>query len=228
MPVRGYDPAKYDKPSVTVDIVILTLQERELNVLLVKRDVAPYKNRWAIPGGFVRIKETLEDAARRELHEETGVKDVYLEQLYTFGEVDRDPRMRVITVTWFALIPSNELDLHASTDTKDVRWFAVYERPRLAFDHDRIIDYALERIRNKIMYVPIAFQLLPEAFTLTELQNVYEAILNAKLDKRNFRKKILSSDLLKATRQVVSGARHRPAALYRFNPSTEFGPHKPF
>jgi 8-oxo-dGTP diphosphatase len=229
VPVRGYNPEKYQKPSVTVDIVILTVQEGELYVLLVKRDVAPYKNRWAIPGGFVRMKETLDDAARRELEEETAVTDVYLEQLYTFGEVDRDPRMRVITVAYYALIPGDELDIHASTDVRDVRWFPVYDRPKLAFDHDRIVEYALERIRNKIMYVPIAFQLLPETFTLTEIQNVYEVLLNAKLDKRNFRKKILSSELLKATRQMVRGGRHRPAALYRFAPSAEvpLGPHKP-
>lgn len=216
MPVPGYRSEKYDKPSVTVDVVIFTVHARELKVLLVKRDVTPYKNCWAIPGGFVRMKETLENAARRELEEETGVRNVYLEQLYTFGDVRRDPRMRVITVAYYALIPSDKQMLRASTDTTDVRWSSVHERPRLAFDHDKIVDYALERMRNKIMYVPIAFQLLPDTFTLTELQNIYEVILDSSLDKRNFRKKILASDLLVSTRQILKGAAHRPAALYRF------------
>jgi len=229
VPARGYRAEKYDKPSVTVDIVIFTVLERDLKVLLVKRDVVPYRNRWAIPGGFVRMKETLDDAARRELEEETGVSDVYLEQLYTFGDVDRDPRMRVITVAYYALIPSDELQLQASTDVNDVRWFSVYDHPRLAFDHDRIVEYALTRVRNKIMYVPIAFRLLSDTFTLTDLQGIYEVILDSKLDKRNFRKKILSSTLLKSTRQMLTGGAHRPAALYRFAPSAEaaVGPLKP-
>lgn len=216
MPVPGYDPDKYEKPSVTVDIVVFTVRQRELQVLLIKRDIEPYKNKWALPGGFVRMHETLEEAARRELAEETGVGDVYLEQLYTFGDIGRDPRMRVITVAYYALIPSDEIKLHASTDASDARWHAIDKRPRLAFDHDRIVEYALDRMRNKIMYVPIAFQLLPHTFTLTELQNVYEVILHTELDKRNFRKKILGSDLLKPTRQMSQGAAHRPAALYRF------------
>lgn len=229
MPVRGYRPEKYDRPSVTVDIVIFTVQERELRVLLVKRNVAPYRNRWAIPGGFVRMNETLDEAAMRELEEESGVRDVYLEQLYTFGDVNRDPRMRVITVAYYALIPPDEHRLRASTDTKDVGWFSVYRRPKLAFDHDRIVDYALDRIRNKIMYVPIAFRLLPELFTLTDLQSIYEVILDSQLDKRNFRKKILESGLLKTTRHVQKGGAHRPAALYRFAPAAEsaVGPFKP-
>ncbi|MBM3462186.1 MAG: NUDIX hydrolase [Armatimonadetes bacterium] len=218
-----YDPGKYEKPSVTVDLVILTLGDRDLKVLLIKRKVAPYVGRWALPGGFVGMKETLEAAARRELEEEAGVRDVYLEQLYTFGDPKRDPRMRVITVAYYALIPSDELEIKASTDASDVRWYSVYDRPRLAFDHDKIVDYALDRIRNKIMYVPIAFQLLPDKFTLTELQQVYEVILNTPLDKRNFRKKILSSGLLKETREIRQEGRHRPAALYKFVPAESGG-----
>lgn len=223
MPPKKYDVSKYEKPSVTVDVVILTIQDRDLKVLLVKRDVAPYKNWWALPGGFVRMTETLDAAARRELREETNVKDAYLEQLYTFGEPKRDPRTRVITVAYYALIPSDELDLAASTDVSEVQWFSVYDLPRLAFDHAKILECALQRIRNKIMYVPIAFQLLPEKFTLTELQQAYEVILNTTLDKRNFRKKILSSNVLRETREVRQEGRHRPAALYGFVPQEAGG-----
>lgn len=218
MAVPGYDKNRYDRPSVTVDLVILTVRARDLHVLLVKRDIEPFKDRWALPGGFVGINEDLEDAARRELVEETGVQDVYLEQLFTFGAPGRDPRMRVITVAYYALIPSDHLSLRASTDVKDVSWFSVYDHPPLAFDHDRILDYALERMRNKIMYVPLAFRLLPEKFTLTELQQTYEIILKDTLDKRNFRKKILSSDLLMETGEMRRAGPHRPAALYRFWP----------
>lgn len=224
----AYNADKYEKPSVTVDIVLFTVLRQELQVLLVKRDVAPYKNRWALPGGFVRPRENLEQAALRELSEETGVDDVYLEQLYTFGDVDRDPRMRVITVAYYALVPSTELHLRASTDTSDARWFAIGECPHLAFDHDRIVAHALERMRNKIMYVPIAWGLLPETFTLTDLQNVYEVILGRTLDKRNFRKKVLGSELLKPTRMVLKGGPHRPPALYRFSSAVrrDMQPHR--
>jgi len=211
-----YDSSKYEKPSVTVDLVIFTIQERDLKVLLIRRGIPPFQGKWALPGGFVGIKEPLEAAALRELEEETGVGDVYLEQLYTFGEPKRDPRMRVITVAYYALLPWSEVV--GGTDAREARWFSVYDHPKLAFDHDKIVDYALERMRNKIMYVPIAFQLLPEKFTLTELQQVYEVILNSTLDKRNFRKKILASGLLKGTRQTRLEGRHRPAALYTFVP----------
>ena len=216
MAVPGYDKSRYDRPSVTVDLVILTIRARGLHVLLVKRDVEPYRDHWALPGGFVGIDEDLEDAARRELKEETGVSDVYLEQLYTFGSPQRDPRMRVITVAYYALIPSDHLSLQAATDVNEVSWFSVDRHPALAFDHETILRYTLERMRNKIMYVPLAFRLLPEKFTLTELQLTYEVILKEPLDKRNFRKKILSSDLLEETDELRRAGCHRPAALYRF------------
>jgi 8-oxo-dGTP diphosphatase len=218
--VKNYDPNKYDRPSVTVDIVIFTIRQGDLQVLLVKRKAEPFADRWAIPGGFVHLDESLEEAARRELREETNVDDVYLEQLYTFGEPRRDPRMRVITVAYIALIPSDELVLRASTDTKDVRWYSVYDHPKLAFDHDKILEYALERVRNKLMYTSIAFQLLPARFTLTQLQQTYEVILNKKLDKRNFRKKILSSELLRETDEIKRDGAHRPAAMFEFMPET--------
>ncbi|MCD4783078.1 MAG: NUDIX hydrolase [Candidatus Eremiobacteraeota bacterium] len=204
-------------PSVTVDIVIFTIQHEKLCVLLIKRKYPPYKGKWAIPGGFVKYKEPLEDAAIRELEEETGVKEVYIEQLYTFGEPRRDPRKRVITVAYFALISSENLVVRPDTDVSDVRWYSVYKLPKLAFDHERIVNYALTRLRNKIMYANVAFQLLSDEFTLTELQKAYEVILDKKLDKRNFRKKIISSKILEETGNKKLEGRHRPARLYRFS-----------
>jgi len=212
-------------PSVTVDIVIFTIQKEKLCVLLIKRKYPPYKGKWAIPGGFVKYEETLDDAAMRELEEETGVKEVYIEQLYTFGEPRRDPRKRVITVAYFALISSENLVVRPDADVSDVRWFSVYNLPKLAFDHERIVKYALKRLRNKIMYTNVAFQLLSEEFTLTELQKAYEVILNKKLDKRNFRKKILSSNILEETGNKKLEGRHRPARLYRFFPKEHMKDH---
>ncbi len=203
-------------PAVTVDIVIFTIQDDDLKVLLVRRKNPPFKNKWAIPGGFVRYEEPLEDAALRELYEETGVRDVFIEQLFTFGDPKRDPRMRVITVAYYALISSENLVVRPDSDVSDVRWFSTYKLPSLGFDHDRILSYALNRLRNKIMYTNIAFQLMPEKFTLTELQNAYEVILEKSLDKRNFRKKIISSHLLEKTDEKRVDGRHRPAMLYRF------------
>ena len=207
-----------ENPSVTVDIVIFTIKDDDLCVLLIKRKYPPYKGKWAIPGGFVHYNEPLEGAAFRELYEETGVKDVYIEQLYTFGEPKRDPRKRVVTVAYFALIASENLVVRPDTDVSDVRWFSMYDLPKLAFDHKKIISYALKRLRYKIMYTNVAFQLMPEEFTLTELQKAYEVILGKNLDKRNFRKKILSSNLLVKTNGKKVEGRHRPAALYRFSP----------
>src|SRR5438132_9657962 len=156
-----YDASKYERPSVTVDVVMMSLRRRDLEVLLVKRRSWPYEGMWAIPGGFVNIDEALETAAKRELQEETGVQDVYLEQLYTFGDPGRDPRTRVITVVYFALLPSQHLQIRAADDAVDVGWFPVHQLPPLAFDHDKILNYALERLRGKLEYTTIAFSLLP-------------------------------------------------------------------
>jgi 8-oxo-dGTP diphosphatase len=208
---------EHKNPAVTVDIVIFTIQNNDLKVLLIKRKNPPYKGKWAIPGGFVHYEEPLENAAKRELFEETNVRDVYIEQLYTFGNPKRDPRERVITVTYFALISSENLIVRPETDASDVKWFSIYKLPKLAFDHDIILNYALERLRNKIMYSNIAFQLLPEFFTLTELQIAYEVILGRKLDKRNFRKKILSYNILDLIEEKKVEGRHRPASLYKFS-----------
>ena len=204
------------RPSVTVDVVIFTLRHDDLQVLLVKRKVAPYAGRWAIPGGFVSIDERLEAAARRELKEETGVRGVYLEQLYTFGDPKRDPRERVITVAYFALVPA-PLAVRAGGDAAEARWWSMYQLPALAFDHDAILDYALTRLRYKLEYSAVGFQLLPEAFTLSELQKAYEIILGVQLDKRNFRRKILEAQVIEETGDYRAGE-GRPAMLYRFRP----------
>ncbi len=212
-----YNLEKYQKPSVTVDLLIFTILDSELRILLVKRASWPYENSWAIPGGFVRMDESLEDAAKRELHEETGVTDLYLEQLYTFGEPDRDPRTRVITVAYIALIDNESRTLRASSDASEAQWFPVKKLPTLAFDHSTIVEYGLNRLRSKLEYSNIAYGLLPTEFRLSELQRVYEVILDRPIDKRNFRKKILSLGFLDSTgEKEISGA-HRPAMLYRFN-----------
>lgn len=199
---------------VTVDIVIFTIQQGVLKVLLVKRRIAPFKGQFAIPGGFVHEDEDLELAAVRELSEETGVSDVYLEQLYSFGEPDRDPRGRVVTVAYFALISADRKP-KAGTDAAEATWYPMDDLPPLAFDHATILKYALERLRNKLEYTTVGFQLLPEKFTLTELQEVYEAILGKKLDKRNFRRKMSVLKILKPLREYRRGGQ-RPARLYRF------------
>jgi len=200
---------------VTVDIVIFTLREGSLQVLLVKRGVPPFESQYAIPGGFIREDESPEEAALRELHEETGVRNVFLEQLYTFGDPKRDPRGRVITVAYYALIASDKLSLVAGTDAAEAQWFPASGLPPLAFDHKSILDYALERLRNKMKYTTVGFQFLPEKFTLGELQAVYEAILGRQLDKRNFRRKLALLGILKPLREWQHTGR-KPAQLFRF------------
>ena len=213
---EAYDPATHPQPAVTVDLVLFTIEAGRLRVLLIRRRLAPFEGRWALPGGFVRVDESLDSAARRELREETGVGVRWLEQLYTFGDVDRDPARRVITVAYFALVDARGLAPAAGTDAGDVAWFDVAALPALAFDHRRIVDYALTRLRHKTEYAPVAFQLLPEAFTLAELQATYEAILDRPLDKRNFRRKIHALGILEATGEARREGPGRPAALYRF------------
>lgn len=211
-----YDVSRYDRPSVTVDVVIFTLQERELHVLLVKRKHWPFEGRWAIPGGFINMDESLEQAARRELEEETGVRDIYLEQLYTFGDPRRDPRTRVISVAYIALVRADSHPLRGSDESFDVRWFPVRRLPgALAFDHDAILATALDRLRSKLEYTTLAFQLLPEVFSILELKHIYEQILGEKLDKGNFYRKIKDAKVLEDTGMRREG-RGRPTSLYRF------------
>jgi len=206
---------EYPHPAVTTDIVIFTIRQDELKVLLIKRASPPHQGEWALPGGFINLDESLEEGARRELEEETGVSGVYLEQLYTFGQPDRDPRERVITVAYYALIPSDKIEIRAATDAEGVGWFGMEELPALAFDHQEILDVAHERLVAKLDYSTIAFQFMPKDFTLTELQQVYELILRDPVDKRNFRKRILSLNLITETGKERKTGAHRPAKLYR-------------
>lgn len=212
-----YDVTKYERPSVTVDVVIFSILDEQLKVLLIKRKGWPFEGMWAIPGGFVHMDESLEEAAYRELAEETNVTrdQIYLEQLYTFGEPERDPRTRVITVAYFALVAADQLDPRAADDAEDVAWFSVYDLPPLAFDHTQILDYALTRLRYKLEYSAVGFQLLPEKFTLRDLQDAYEIILGTQLDKGNFRSKLRKTNVV----EKIDGYRDtggRPARLYRF------------
>jgi len=200
---------------VTVDIVVFTVQDGTLKVLLIERGIPPFAGQYALPGGFVLEGETLEQAAFRELHEETGTASLYLEQLYTFGDPGRDPRGRVVTVAYYALVPTDRSPLVAGTDAAAAAWFAVSELPPLAFDHAAIIAYAVDRLRNKLEYTNVGFQLLPMKFTLTALQSLHEAILARKLDKRNFRRKILSLGLVKPLKEMQATGR-KPARLFSF------------
>ena len=203
----------FPKPSVTVDMVIYTIHENDLKILLVKRGIEPFKDKWALPGGFVRIEESLEDAAKRELQEETGVKDVYLEQLYSFGEPKRDPRGRVITIAYIALVNSENVNLKSTTDVSEVQWFSIKKIPSLAFDHKKILEYSLKRLRWKFEYTTVAFSMLPKKFTLSQMQKIYEIVFNKKFDKRNFAKKILSLDILKEE-EIKKDVSYRPPMLY--------------
>ena len=211
---------EFARPALTVDIVVFGLDEEDLKVMLIQRDLAPFEGQWALPGGFVRVEETLDYAARRELVEETGIKDIYLEQLYTFGSVERDPRERVVTVAYYALVNLEGHDVQASTDARNAAWFPVSDLPELAFDHQVILDAAHERLRGKVRYQPIGFELLPDRFTLRQLQHLYEVILDRELDKRNFRKKVLAMEIVKETKEIEKDVAHRAARLYRFDKRT--------
>lgn len=208
---------EYPRPALTVDCVVFGLDETELKLLLVERELEPFRGRWALPGGFVRIEEGLEEAARRELAEEAGIRPAFLEQLYTFGAPDRDPRERVVSVAYVALVRRAQHVPHAATDARAAAWFSAGSPPRLAFDHERILEVALERVRGKLRYQPIGFDLLPTKFTLSQLQRLYETILEQPLDKRNFRKKILATGLLAELDELEEGVAHRAARLYRFD-----------
>jgi len=279
--LAAYDPGKYDRPSVTVDMLIFTVtdEKREnyrklprkvLRLLMVKRGDHPYIGQWALPGGFIQMNESLDEAAARELKEETNISNIYMEQLYTWGDVGRDPRTRVISASYMSLADSTVLDVRANDDADDAKWFTVscrlfqeqktvtengyilqklsklnltddenhlsaviktirivdgkvtrtvrevVESDGIAFDHAKIIGYGIERLRSKLEYTDIAFNLMPEMFTLTELQQVYEVILDRELLKANFRRKI--ADMVIETNEYTKAAGHRPSKLFRFNP----------
>ena len=208
----------YPRPALTVDCVIFGLdQSDKLKVLLIQRALEPFKDRWALPGGFVDMKEDLEAAALRELEEETGVKDVYIEQLYTFGAPGRDPRGRVVSVAYYALANLADHTVKAASDARNVKWFEFDKIPSLAFDHEEIFETAINRLRAKVRYQPVGFELLPEQFTLSQVQRLYETILGVQqLNKRNFRTRILKMGVLEEIGRQ-EGVAHRPAMLYRFN-----------
>jgi 8-oxo-dGTP diphosphatase len=208
---------EYPRAALTVDCVVFGFDEGDLKLLLIQRGIEPFAGKWALPGGFVRVEENLDEAALRELQEEAGVGKVYLEQLYTFGEPKRDPRERVVTVAYYALVKLGDHRIKGATDAHSAAWFAVSDLPRVAFDHHEIIDVALERLKSKVRYEPIGFELLAPKFTLTQLQHLYETILETTLDKRNFRKKILGMDLLTETDEIEQDVAHRAARLYRFD-----------
>lgn len=208
----------YPRPSVTVDCVVFGYAgNKDLRILLIKRGAPPFQGQWALPGGFVELEENLEASALRELEEETGVKDVFIEQLYTYGNPGRDPRGRVISVAYFALINLEEHPVKAASDADEAEWFSLDEIPKLAFDHAEILGMARERLKAKLRYQPIGFELLPEHFTLAQLQALYETVLGVEeLNKRNFRKRIQDADILEEVGRQREVA-HRPAMLYRFN-----------
>ena len=208
---------KHPRPAVTADCVVFGLDDDDLKVLLIQRDNPPFEGCWALPGGFAQVGEAIEETARRELAEETGLQSVFLEQLYTFGEPDRDPREHVITVAYYALVNLSEHSVRPATDARNAAWFELDDVPELGFDHNRILQAAYDRLKGKITYVPIGFELLPRKFTLRQLQQLYEKILDRKLDKRNFRKKILKMDMLKDLDEIETDVAHRAARLYCFD-----------
>jgi 8-oxo-dGTP diphosphatase len=205
---------KHPHPAVTADIVIFTVRDDALQLLLIQRGVEPFKNAWALPGGFVRMDEDLAEAARRELQEETGLQDIYLEQFGAYGRPERDPRERVITIAYYAIIATERLSLSAGTDAAHASWFDYKALPDLAFDHKTIISDAYEKLVDKLRRSTVVLQFLPKEFTLTQLQRLHEIILGETIDKRNFRKWVESLDFIRSTGRKTTGASHRPAELY--------------
>lgn len=212
---------EYPRPSVTVDCILFGFDDAELKILLIQRGGEPFRGKWALPGGFLDVDTDpgLEFAAKRELEEETGLTDVFMEQLYSFGDMGRDPRGRTVSVGYFALLKLSDYQkVKAGTDADNVKWFALSEVPKdLAFDHETIVKLAIDRLKGKVRYQPIGFELLPQKFTLSELQHLYEAALGQELDKRNFRKKILKMNLLIKLDEKQKGVAHRAAQLYKFD-----------
>ena len=201
--------------AVATDIVVFTIRANQLGVLLIQRRIDPFRGRWALPGGFVLADESLEVCAQRELREETGLDGIYLEQLFTFGAPDRDPRGRVLSVAYFALVPSDRLELKAGSDAADTAWFPMTSLPHLAFDHQEILSVARERLVAKLEYSTIGLLFMPDEFTLSDVQSLYEVISGKPRDKRNFRKWFLSLGVIEETGALKADGAHRPAKLYR-------------
>jgi 8-oxo-dGTP diphosphatase len=207
---------------LTVDAVVFGYEAGIISILLIKRKYEPFKNKWAIPGGFVLNNESLEEAVERELNEETGVRINYLEQLYTFGNLNRDPRGRVISVAYFGLIRPNTFKISASTDAEEVQWFNIDELPKLSFDHKEILEKAIKRLKGKITYEPLGFELLDKKFPFSDLEKLYTTLLGREVDRRNFRKKILGLNILDELNEKVSKGSGRPASLFQFNEKRYF------
>lgn len=202
---------------ITVDNIVFSIVDQQLQVLLIKRLIEPFKDMRALPGWFVLENENLEKAAHRELEEETSVKNIYLEQLYTFSDVNRDPRGRVISCAYMALVARENIIINPGSDAAETQFFAVNKLSKLAFDHKKVIEYAFQRLKWKMEYTNIAQYILPRKFTLSELQKVYETILSQDIDVRNFRKKIEKLGLVKETGEKEIGVQYRPAKLYEFS-----------
>jgi 8-oxo-dGTP diphosphatase len=219
--LKNYSPQNFDRPSVTVDVAMLSVEDKCLKVLVIRRTDHPFKDFWTLPGGFVGMNESLEDAAIRILKSKAGLNDVFLEQLYTFGNPERDPRTRVISVAYYALVPFERLQLLHDIALAELREEAKLQimlqdkRIQLGFDHQHILEVVLQRLRGKLMYTPLGFELLPKHFTLRELQNIHETILGHKLNKDSFRRRMLASGELEATGKMETGKEFRPAELYR-------------
>ncbi|MEZ4686972.1 MAG: NUDIX domain-containing protein [Bacteroidia bacterium] len=203
---------------LAVDAVVFGYQQGRMHILLIKQGFGPNKDQWALPGGFVKNDEGLKTAVLRELEEETGIKVNYLEQLYTFGDtLRRDPRGRVVSVSYYGLVNPLRFSLQPGTDAKEAHWFDMYELPELAYDHNEILELAIQRLRSKVKYQPIGFNLLEPTFPFSDLENLYMAILDREIDRRNFRKKMLSFGMLEETDEILKVGTGRPAKLFRFN-----------
>jgi len=207
----------YKNPSLAIDLVVFGYHENTLSVLLLNRNEAPFKDTWTLPGGFLQMEETFHDTCVRILGTKLGMDDVYLEQLYSFDALDRDPRGRVISITYYALINPKKLQVVAGKMANDVKWFNIKKIPALGFDHKQIFKAALQRLKSKILYYPVGFELLDELFTMTELHELYECILDTTIDRRNFRRKILETDNIINTGMKREGLKNRHPDLYKFN-----------
>lgn len=208
---------QYPRPALTTDCVVFGLDSQDLKILLIERGIEPFKGQWALPGGFLQVGEDPDHCARRELHEETALTDIFLEQLAAFGKPARDPREHVVTIAYYALVNLIDHPPKADTDARKAAWFSFQDLPKLAFDHDDILALARQRLRETLRRRPIGFELLPRKFSLSQLQRLYEQVLETPLDKRNFRKKIAKLDILEETDEVEQDVPHRAAKLYRFD-----------
>jgi 8-oxo-dGTP diphosphatase len=207
----------YERPALATDCVIFGFDGGELKLLLTEREKEPFKNKWALPGGFVYMQETTEESAKRILLEKTGIKHMFIEQLYTFSDIDRDPRERIVSVAYYALVNKHQYELIAGRDTTKAEWFEWSKLPKLAFDHSKIVKAAIQRIKGKVSYQPIGFELLDEKFTLSQLQTLYESIIETSIDKRNFRKKILGMGFLKGLEEKEQNVARKAAQYYSFD-----------